>query len=243
MNRNRRFPYALALGLVLAPLPTGALAAQVGTPPGASPYRDILHGSGWTVTAGQVYGDGGPLRLSPNSGTSLGLRYDVRLSGLLQGYASLGYLATERMLLNPDDSVVNRFDGPVDQTVWTPEIGLQINITGPKSWHHLAPYASVGLGAAVGEGVAQDTTSFNFGTKLLVTPAAGVRLLLGPRVNLRVEGLFYYWKMTYPSTWLAQPAAQIPAPGDPSNAPVRSSGELTDWIPTPSLRVGFGLAF
>ena len=224
----------------VALLVPAALSAQVGAAPGASPYRDILHGNGWTITAGQVYGDGGPLRLSPNSGTSLGLRYDIRLSGLLQGYASLGYLATERMILNPDDSVVNRFDGPVDQTVWTPEIGLQLNITGPKSWHHLAPYASVGLGAAVGEGVAEDTTSFNFGTKLLITPAAGVRVYLGSRVNLRVEGMFYYWKMKYPSTWVARPAAQ---PSDPGTEPVKSSSQLTDWIPTPSLRVGLGLAF
>lgn len=241
MKPSRLLAFVLAIGATQ--LATAPLAAQVGAAPGASPYRDILHGNGWTITAGQVYGDGGPLRLSPNSGASFGLRYDVRLSGLLQGYASLGYLATERMILNPDDSVVNRFDGPVDQTVWTPEIGLQLNITGPKTWHHLAPYASLGLGAAVGEGVAEDTTEFNFGTKLLITPAAGVRVYLGPRVNLRVEGMLYYWKMKYPSTWLAQPAAQIPGPGDPSNAPVKSSGALTDWIPTPSLRIGLGLAF
>ncbi|HTK56337.1 MAG TPA: hypothetical protein VL295_05895, partial [Gemmatimonadales bacterium] len=133
---------------------------------------------------------------------------------------------------------VNRFDGPVDQTVWTPEIGLQLNITGPKSWHHLAPYASVGLGAAVGEGVAQDTSEFKFGTKLLLTPAAGVRVMLGPRVNLRVEGMFYYWKMKYPQLWRIAPSKEPTAP-----PPVTTADGLDDWIPTPSLRVGFGLAF
>ena len=230
------------LAFVAVVLPA-TLTAQVGAAPGGSPYRDILHGNGWTVTAGHVFGDGGPLRLSPNSGASIGLRYDVRLSGLLQGYASLGYLATERQILNPDDSLVNRFDGPVDQTVWTPEIGLQVNVTGPKSWHHLAPYASVGLGAAIGEGVAADTTEFNFGTKLLFTPAVGVRVFLGERVHLRLEGMYYYWKMKYPSTWLTEPAAQPAGSGEPKNAPVKSSSELTDWVPTPSLRFGLGFAF
>ncbi|HVX87861.1 MAG TPA: hypothetical protein VG940_02955 [Gemmatimonadales bacterium] len=219
------------------------LSAQVGVAPGHSPYRDIIRGNGWTVTAGQVYGDGGPLKLSPNSGRSLGLRYDIRLSGLLQGYASLGYLATERRMLNPDDSVVHRFSGAVDQTVWTPEIGLQINLTGPKTWHHLAPYAAIGLGAAVGEGVAQDTTAFEFGTKLLFTPAAGVRVFLGERVHLRVEGMYYYWKMKYPNSWLSEPAAQPSEPDAPTTAPVKNNNELDDWIPTPSLRVGFGFAF
>lgn len=229
--------------LVLALPPTGPLAAQVGVAPGHSPYRDIIRGNGWTVLVGQVYGDGASLKLSPNSGTSFGVRYDVRFSGLLQGYASLGYLATERRLLNPDDSVAHQIGGIVDQPVWTPEIGLQVNLTGPKTWHHLAPYASIGLGAAVGESVAQDTTAFNFGTKLLLTPAAGVRVYLGERVNLRIEGMYYYWKMKYPPTWLDEPAAQIPPSGDPSNAPVKSRNELDDWVPTPSLRVGFGLAF
>lgn len=233
---------ALALGLALAHLPTGPLAAQVGTAPGASPYRDILHGNGWTVTAGQLFGDGGPLKLSPNSGRTLGLRYDIRLSGLLSGYASLGYIAAERMMLNPDDSIVNRFDGPVDQAIWTPEIGMQVNLTGPKRWHGLAPYLSVGLGAAVGEGVAEDTTTFDFGTKLMLTPAAGVRVYIGQRVHLRVEGMYYYWKMKYPGSWIGEPAAQPPASGE-SNAPIKSTEDLDDWIPTPSLRIGFGVSF
>ncbi len=83
MTPSRLLAFVLAIGA--AHLPTGPLAAQVGAAPSASPYRDILHGNGWTITAGQVFGDGGPLRLSPNSGRSFGLRYDVRLSGLLQG--------------------------------------------------------------------------------------------------------------------------------------------------------------
>ncbi|HTK57253.1 MAG TPA: hypothetical protein VL295_10510 [Gemmatimonadales bacterium] len=243
MKRSHALCSFAIIGLALAASPSRPLAAQIGPAPSASPYRDILHGNGWTITAGQVYGDGGPLRLSAHSGMSFGLRYDIRLSGLLQGYASLGYLATERGLVNPDDSVVNQLRGTVDQTVWTPEIGLQLNVTGPKSWHHLAPYASVGLGAAVGESVAEDTTAFNFGTKLLITPAAGVRVYLGPRVNLRIEGMYYYWKMKYPSTWLTEPVAEPAGAGQPKNSVVKTSSELTDWIPTPSLRIGFGLAF
>src|SRR5690349_15808863 len=116
MNRTRRFLFALASGFVLAHLPTGPLAAQVGPAPSASPYRDILHGNRWTITAGQVFGNGGPLGLSPNSGMSVGLRYDIRLSGLLQGYASLGYLATERGLINPD-GLVHGAAAPVHHAV------------------------------------------------------------------------------------------------------------------------------
>jgi hypothetical protein len=237
MMRSRVLAFPAAL-LLLAP---ALLSAQVGTSPGESPYRDILHGNGWTVLVGQVYGGGGgPLHLSPNSGTSVGARYDIRLSGLLQGFAEINYLATERQLLAPDDSVVNRFSGPVDATVWTPQIGLQINLTGPKTWHGLAPYLGIGLGAAVGEGVSQDTTDFKFGTKLLLTPSAGVRVYVGQRLNLRLEGQMLYWKMKYPDTWTEEPAAQS---GDTGNAPVKDADGLTDWIATPSLRLGIGFSF
>lgn len=224
--------------LVLVP---ALLDAQIGRAPGTSPYRDILRGNGWTILVGQVYGKGGgPLRVSPNSGTSFGARYDIRFSGLLQGFAEINYLQTERQILAPDDSVVNRFSGPVDAPVWTPQIGLQMNLTGPKSWHGLAPYLSVGLGAAVGEGVSQDTTDLTFGTKLLLTPSAGVRVFVGQRLNFRLEGQMMYWKMKYPSTWLEEPEAQS---GDTGNAPVKDNDGLEDWIATPALRLGIGFSF
>lgn len=242
MKRSRLPSLSAVLGLLIAGAST-TLTAQVGPDPGRSPFRDILHGNGWTVSVGQVFGDGGPLHLSPNSGTSYGVRYDIRLSGLLQGYAELNYLALERQVLAPDDSVVNRFSGPFDATVWTPQIGLQLNITGPKTWHGLAPYLAIGLGAAVGEGMAQDTTSFNFGSKLLLTPSAGVRMYFSDRIHLRLDGQLLYWKMKYPSTWLGEPAAQPSGPGEPTTAPVQSQDDLDDWVATPALRLGIGFTF
>ena len=230
----------LAFFALVAPT---ALAAQVGADPGHSPYHDIRRGNGWTTSIGHLGGNGGPLRLSPNGGTTYSVRYDVRLSGLLQGFAEMGYLAAQRAVLAPDDSVVNRFGGPIDAPVWTPQIGLQINLSGPKTWHGVAPFVAFGLCAAVGKQTTQDTTEYVFGTTLLFRPSAGVRYYLGDRIHVRLEGSMYYWKMKYPATWLAEPAAQPPASGDPSNAPIKSSNGLSDWVSTPALRLGIGVAF
>jgi len=238
MNRNRTLALALTLGIGLAHLPTGPLAAQVGADPSHSPYHDIRHGNGWTVSMGHLYGDGGPLRLSPNSGQTFSARYDIRLSGLLQGFAELGYLKGERMLLNPDDSVVHRYSGPVDAPVWTPQIGLQINLSGAKTWHGVAPFVAFGLGAAVGEKTAQDTTQYQFGTKLLFKPSMGVRYYLGERIHVRLEGSVYYWKLKYPADWLNPPADEPTAA-----APITTTKGLADWVHTPGLRLGIGVAF
>ena len=231
MKRSR----LLALLALLAPV---TLSAQVGADPGHSPYHDILRGNGWTVSMGQLGGDGGPLRLSPNSGRTYGVRYDIRLSGLVQGFAEMGYLAGERMLLNPDDSLVNRYSGPVDAPVWTPQIGLQINLSGAKTWHGVAPFVAFGLGAAVGEKTAQDTTLYQFGTKLLFQPSVGVRYYLGERIHVRLEGSMYFWKMKYPADWLNHPANELTA-----DAPVTTTSGLSDWMHTPALRLGIGVAF
>lgn len=243
MNRTRTLALALTLGIGLAHLPAGPLAAQVGADPSRSPYHDIRRGNGWTFALGHLSGDGGPLRLSPARGQTFAARFDIRLSGLLQGFAEMGYLKGERMLLNPDDSVVHRYSGPIDAPVWTPQIGMQINVTGAKTWHGVAPFLAFGLGAAVGGRQAQDTTLYQFGTKLLFKPSGGVRYYLGDRIHARLEGTLYYWKLKYPADWLNEPAAQPSVSGQPTTAPIASSNGLSDWVHTPELRLGIGVAF
>lgn len=238
MKRSRLFAF-VALLLV----PPAALAAQVGNDPAHSPYHDILRGNGWTVLVGQVNGDGGPLRLSPHSGTSLGVRYDVRFSRLLQGFVSVSHLDLERAILNPDDSIVHRFSGPIDQPLWTPEVGIQVNVSGAKTWHGVAPFAAVAMGAVFGPDEAQDTTGFVFGSKLLFSPSAGLRYYVSDRLHLRLEGQMLYWKMKYPQEWTLEPAAQPSNPGEPTTAPVKSVADLSDWIPTTAFRLGIGFSF
>ena len=238
MKRSHTFGTFAFLGLALAASPSRPLAAQVGADPAHSPYRDIRHGDGWTFSVGHLSGNGGPLRLSPNSGQTFAARYDIRLSGLLQAFAELGYLKTERSLMNPDDSVSRRYTGPVDAPTWTPQIGLQINLSGAKSWHGTAPFIAFGLGAAVGKKTTQDTTEYIFGTKLLFRPSVGVRYYIGERIHVRLEGSMYYWKMKYPASWLNSPANDATA--DP---PIASSNGLSDWVHTPELRAGIGIAF
>ena len=238
MKRSPLFAFVALL--VVAP---AALAAQVGNDPSHSPYHDILRGNGWTVTAGHVFGDGGPLRVSPNSGTSLGVRYDVRFSRLLQGFAGVTHFALQRAILNPNDSVIHRYSGPIDQPIWSPEVGLQMNLTGAKTWHGIAPFAAIAMGTAIGAAQAQDTSGFVFGTKILFTPTAGLRWYLGDRLHVRLEGEMLYWKMKYPSNWTLEPSAQPSNPGEPTTAPVADVSGLSDWIPTAALRLGIGFSF
>jgi len=235
--KRSRLSAVIALALALAAWPTDPLAAQVGVPPAKSPYRDIIYGNGWTPTVGYLWGDGGPLGLSPNSGMTYGVRFDFRFSGLLQGWAGLEYMDAQRMVVHPDDSLQYRFSGPVEAPLWLPTIGLQANLTGAKRWNGFAPFAAFTFGAAIGQKAPEDSSDFDFGTKLLLAPSFGTRVFLGDRVHLRAEALAYFWKMKYPSTWLSAPEDEPTAP-----PPVTLDG-LEDWVPTWSLRFGLGIAF
>jgi hypothetical protein len=226
-----------ALLALLALLPAGPLTAQIGVDPAKSPYRDILYGNGWTPTVGYLGGDGSSTKMSPNSGMTYGIRFDFRFSGLLQGWAGLEYMDAERMMTHPDDSLVNRYSGPVKMSVILPTVGLQANLTGPKRWHGFAPFAAFTFGAAIGEHPAEDTTKFDFGTKLVMAPSVGTRLFLGEKVHLRAEALWYMWKMKYPTGWLDEPEDEPTAP------PPIDPDEFEDWVATFSLRFGLGIAF
>lgn len=241
MTRTRSFVASLALVLCAsAPL---RLCAQVGVDPAHSPYRDILRGNGWTVTTGRIGGDGGSLRQSPNDGVGFGLRYDVRFSRLLGGFVGLSRYGTTRQYLAHDDSVATRYHGALDQPIWLPEAGLQVNLSGAKTWHRLAPFLAVSMGAAIGGKVAADTSGFTFGTKLAFTPSVGTRWYLTERIHVRLEGQLIYWKMKYPSNWLDEPTAQPSQSGEPTTAPVPDLTALNDWVHTPAFRVGVGFAF
>ncbi|HXI20018.1 MAG TPA: hypothetical protein VNH46_02985, partial [Gemmatimonadales bacterium] len=197
-----RIPYtilALALGA------GSPLAAQVGHTPASSPYQDILRGKSVTFLYGDIGGDGGRIGVGPHHGPSYGARFDVRVSGPLQFGVSLSRAKLERLVVSAADSVKTRVKGPVDQDLTMIELALQLNLTGSKTWHHLAPYVAGGVGYAHGSslpaGAPRDSSGYNFGGKLYIAPTAGVRIFLGQTVHLRLEARQLFWKLSYPLSY------------------------------------------
>ena len=74
MTRLRPFAIACAIAMLCPAL----ASAQVGHPPGRSPYRDIPKGHTLTGFAGLFGGSGGRFGIAPHDGTVFGLRYDIR---------------------------------------------------------------------------------------------------------------------------------------------------------------------
>lgn len=232
----------LALGLVVF---TAPLAAQVGHDPQHSPYRDILRGKSVTFLYGDVGGDGGKLGVGPHDGQSYGVRFDVRLGTPVQFGLTIAKANLKRLIVSADDSVDNRVDGPVDQSLTMFEAALQLNLTGRKSWHHLAPYLATSLGYQSGSSLPAsqpDSSGYKFGSKFYVSPAVGVRIFLGQTLHLRLEARQLYWKLSYPTAYRLEPAAQPSSDPDKPNA-VLTGNKLDEWTGGRELRAGLGFTF
>ncbi|MGH7589871.1 MAG: hypothetical protein ACREL2_00415 [Gemmatimonadales bacterium] len=224
---------------LLALLAGGPLAAQVGHPPDQSPYRDITHPGGLLLRYGHVGGSGGSLGVGPHDGNGWGLRYDVRLSGLLGAHLGFTHFSGVRDAYNPDDSVATRRKGPFPQSVTLLGAGMQANLTGAKSWHGLAPFIDGEIGAAIGSTVAADTSSlYSFGTKLYLQPGVGAQWYVTNRLRVRFDARLMFWNLKYPSSFFQAPTAE------PLGEPIiPTGGSASEWTATGWLGVGLHYAF
>jgi hypothetical protein len=231
---------ALVLACWAAPL-----AAQVGHAPDASPYRDIRNSKSVTLLYGDVGGDGGTIGVGPHNGKTYGARFDIRVGGAFQLGLALARGDMKRLIVSAADSVKNRVDGPVSQTLTMFETALQFNLTGKKTWHHLAPFVAGSAGYLGGSKLPlsqPDSSGYHFGGKFYFVPAVGLRVFLGNTLHLRLEARQLFWKLTYPSSYNREPAAQVSTdPAKPNS--VLKGGKLTEWTGGRELRAGLGFSF
>jgi hypothetical protein len=231
-----RVTFSAALLTLLALVPASA-SAQVGHPPGQTPYHDIPKGHTVTGLAGLSGGTGGRFGIAPHDGTVFGLRYDIRTASAIQMGLVLGRGTLERLIVNPFVVEANRVTGPVDQQVSFVELDLQFNLTGGKTWHRLAPFVGLGGGLALPSGTAADTSGFELGNKIYFAPHAGFRFFLTDRLHLRTDARVIFWKVDYPASFTRVP------PEEPESPPVISDGRVSEWTTASWLQAGLGFSF
>jgi hypothetical protein len=224
----------------------GPLAAQVGHEPNSSPYRDIPYGRSLSLLVGEIGGNGGSIGVGPHNGQSYGVRFDVRVGAPVQLGFTVARGDLERLVVSAADSVANRVDGPVKQAVTMLEFAVQINLTGKKSWHRLAPFIGGSAGFIHGADLpptVKDSSGYKFGGKIYLAPAAGVRVFLGKSLNIRLEARHLFWKLKYPLTYNLDPAAE--PSGNPSTHrnSVLPGSKSDEWSGGSELRAGLSYAF
>jgi len=209
-------------------------AAQVGYDPGHSPYHDIPRGAVWSLSGGHLGGSRGDVGVGRADGLTGGLRYEVQF-GAVGASLGLAYARTSRFVQDYTKDSALRKTGPFNDPVVLADAGLQLVLTGRKTWRRLAPFVGAALGVAFGSELARDTSGYKFGTKITLAPNAGLRWYPTRRISLRGDLRLVLWKLRYPLSYkvLASDGTSVL----PAAAP------LNQWTGHPWATIGVGWTF
>ena len=181
-----------------------------------SPYDFVETSQAFRVFGGAVLTDRGVIDTGPGSSYGLGAGYTIRISGPFNFDARVVYIPTDRRVFNLSaDSAVAGDDprvgleeiGTADLSLMLIDAALRFDLTGPRTWHRIQPYALIGVGAAFA--VAADNTAeeslptdidlrVRFKNGITGHIGVGAELHLARRFTVTVEARDLLWKVHVP---------------------------------------------
>lgn len=238
-GRLRRFVVSATMFL-LAVGPSGRPAVgQVGHDPANSPYRDVTLKPTLSPYFGYLMADRGRARVGVSNALTFGVRYELPTGRSLLFQFGTAYLRGDRFVADPraDSTSPQRLTGPFNAAVLLADIGVQLRLTGTKSWHGMAPYAGVGLGMLFDADSPTDSSGYKFGTKLTLSGTTGMRLYPSRRITINAEARAQLWRLKYPLSF----HDTNQAPDHSTVVPLRDP--LNDWTLHPWFSLGIGWTF
>src|SRR5207249_2788182 len=94
----------------------------------------LRHGGVTLLAFGYLGGSRGSVGVGMSNGPTGGLRYETALGGAIGVSFGLAYAQTTRFVVNPYKDTLSRKSGPYDNAVVLADAGLQLVLTGKKTW-------------------------------------------------------------------------------------------------------------
>ena len=199
-GRCNRWRAAGCLAALVFARPPVRLTAQVGHDPGGSPYHDIRRGAMVRVVTGYFGGTRGKVPVGPSYGPTGGVRLEYQANNLLIFTTGVAYAQTDAFFVTAFDSTP-RTVGPIDSDLLLADAGMQLSLTGGKTFHGFQPYVGATLGLTFGSAIGADTSGYTFGTKFSYAPEAGIRWYPARRLTVELGGRVVYYKLQYPPSY------------------------------------------
>lgn len=204
MSPVRRLRSLARLGLVVLGSLTPALAAaQVGNLPANSPFEDVKLGQNLSIMGGWMAMKRDPADVAAKSSLAAALRYDIAIGGPASLYVRYLLAPSERKLLAPTNPLATRVIGTPSVTTHQLDTGLDLALTGKKTWHRLIPSINGGAGV-VSDFASADTGSYRFGTKFSFSYGLGLRYLPRKGPMVRVDLTNFMWQYDYPDRYFVK---------------------------------------
>lgn len=210
----KRSPFAALVALLVIASP--ALGQRI-----TSPYDFVEPSQGIRAFGGYVVTDRGVVGTGPASGYAAGLGYTIRLSGPFNLDARVAYLPTERDVYDvtaadsaalADDPMAGlELVGTGDLSLLLIDASLRFDLTGPRTWHKLQPYALLGVGGVLG--VSSDNSAeeslptdidlrVRFRNGVTGHVGAGLEWHATDRFTVRADARDLLWKLHVPDGFL-----------------------------------------
>lgn len=201
-----------------------------------SPIRYIEKEYSIGVFGGYLQTDTGEFDAGPTAVPLIGARFDAQLSGPLSvGISVAGGRSDRTVFVRPTASDPDLDPiGEVDVGILIAEAGFRFLLTGPRTWHHLAPYIGAsagvvddytGISALEVEAGLTEEQLFDFGPGFAAAGSLGLDIFLTERLSIRAEGRDQLWRYSYP--------AGLSGTGE----------EETEWVHNPGFSVGAAFHF
>ncbi len=217
---------------VLAGAPA-ALHAQVGHLPSESPFQDVKLGQNISISAGWMFMDRDPAGVAPKSAGFGQLRYDAAVGGPASLFARWTIMPSTRALLAPGAIVPERITHNPSVVTHIIDGGIDLSLTGNKTWHHIVPSLAGGIGV-VSDFASPDSGNYQFGNKFVFSYGFVVRYMHPKGLRVRLEASSYLWQYDYPDSYYLQ------AP-DGSAIIVRGVGGTSAWTDNWALSGGVSI--
>lgn len=191
------FRRVAAATLLLAPV---VARAQVGHAPSKSPYEDYAVFQTLTLSAGQLLLGKDPAGVAPKDGPLAMVRYDIRVGGPAGLFVRYMGAPSERNELKPGNPRATRVVATPSVFTQVIDGGLNLDLTGKKTYRRFLPSVFAGVGMA-SDFAKADSGQYSFGSNFSFTYGGVLRYIPrhGPQLRLDVSNVF--WKYQYPDTY------------------------------------------
>lgn len=222
--------------LIASSTPSARLLAQVGSLPADSPFEDVKLGQNLSIMGGWMLMRRDPANVAPASSATASLRYDIAIGGPASLYVRYLLAPSERNVLIPTNPAATRQLTTRGVATHLLDAGLDLALTGKKTWHRLIPLVSGGAGV-ITDFAAADTGSYRFGTKFSFSYGLGLRYLPRKGPMVRVDLTNFLWQYDYPDRYFVRASDTTSVLTDTRNRSAwRGSRTVTVGVTLPLFR-------
>jgi hypothetical protein len=224
----------LALTAALLCLGGAPLAAQVGPQPEKSPYQDFVYHQDFSVFGGYFSGNRGSANVGPQSSPIFGVRYGLHIGGPAELSIRVGRASSMRNVIDPAKNGADRDLGTESDPICIADAGINVALTGQKSYHHFVPQFGVGVGASKSNS-SKDVGGYSFGTGFAFNFGGGLKFVTHGPWGARLDLTDYFWQLSYPGAYLQPPTGISPV--------LSASQPQNEWKQNATITFGFTYIF